>query len=255
MPAFEINPEDLPPEIQGILQGILRKTMDTGLGHDCTEDEVHPTPRQLALQPGDYVAVTQDKAEARASAGPDGVSAFMIGQVLDAEQHQGEYPDYDVRLMKSFILVEYFGPGETDPGNHGWFPRAKVVPTTKEKFNEMLRWCRDGLPDGGPPAWQIIDYNQHLDELAQANPDALSRALRCPECDSVGVLITITHTHYKRFAMGHRDPEKAANGYPWKGETLYACAPYGEGQDATETLECHSCGFKATLPSDIEMYG
>jgi hypothetical protein len=241
----EFDPEGIPPEIREILRGILSKQIDSGLAHDPMDHDVMPSKEQLGLGPGDLVAITHTERE------QGGVEeSFTIAEIVSPEEHAEAYPDWEDRLLNSFVLTKWFMRG-SPTGGLGWFPRSKLVKFSKEHWEIMLGWITGVAPfdvKSGPPDWLIVRYNESLLGLAEANPGHMPVPILCPECDSPAVIISVTHHSTEEFCMGTPEP-----GMEWN--ELHVVTPYLKSHQCTSRMVCKACGHDQVLPDDVELYG
>lgn len=242
--SFEFGGE-LPEELKALLQGITRKAMDSGLAHDHAADEVMPSKEQLGLVPGDYVAITHSEQPSD--------SEFMIAEVINPELHAEEFPDWEDRLLASYLFVKWYSRGNLE-GLLGWVPRAKLVLCSESQFQTMTSWIKgeETLGDN-PPDWLVVLYNNALAGLADANPEGMPYPVKCPDCGGFGVLVKLTKTATEHYAMGTghevRDEE-------WKKENhWHVVTPYHKDYKTVADLLCKECGYETRLPDELEMFG
>ena len=240
-------PEELKAIIANLVGGISMNT--TGLAHDRTEDEVHPAEEQLNYGPGDYVAVTQDR-----QVGESIGHAFEIGVVVDPAEHATTFPDWEDRLFKSYLLLNYYASNETDGDLYGWFPRTQLVKFPKDQWEQLLEMVKSGEAGNfAQPPWMTVRYHEVLAQLAQKNPDLMPPVVRCPVCDGYGVVFTVTKTMKESYAMGY-NPAESDGTYPWNNSLFKVCDVAGKYTTKT-TWVCNSCGEEDTLPEEIGLYG
>jgi len=247
---FEMGGDgELPEELMKLLQGLASQAMSTGLAHDPHDDEVRPSEEQLSLVPGDYVAIThsEDKAD----------SEFIIALVADPELHAETYPDWEDRLLRSYLLLTWYSRNN-QTGKVGWVPRSKLVKATKEQWETMMGWITtgNGPSDSASPDWLISLYNHSLYGLWKANQDGMPQPIVCPECASPAVLVKLVKTETLHYCMGTK-PEEAEK--PWhtdgEGMEFFVVSPYHKDYTTTSSYRCIDCGHEGDLPDEIEMYG
>lgn len=233
--------EDLPPELVQLLQGLTRRTFDSGMAHDPA-DKFMPSEAQKAIVPGDRCAVTSSREE----------DEFTIALVLDPEEHAETFPDWEERVkFQSYILANVFTPTELG-GTLGWLPRTRLVPLESEaQWDQMLRWAR-GIEEtkGPPPEWLTRLYNKTLYGMALANPEHMALPVKCPECDSVSVVITVVHHHRNSYCMGNK-PGEHEQGV--RADALYVVTPYRENHTTVAELDCIDCKYHEQLPEEQEL--
>jgi len=242
--SFAFGGDDMPDGLEALLRGLARKAMDTGLAHDPTEDKIMPSKEQLNIAPGDCVAVMH------MDHGVD--EEFCIAEVLYPEQHAETYPDWEDRLLKSFVLTRWY-TGHNLHGKVGWIPRARLILVDRDHFDEMYQWLTDGHDiTGVPPTWLVIRYAEAMVGHAEANHQ-LPNPIRCPECESPAVIVTIHKSMDEKYTMGIK---KEGQGKEWGEETpFHVMVPYTKDYAVHADIECKACGYEARLPDEIEMFG
>lgn len=243
---FSFGEGEMPEELEQLLHSLVRKTLDTGVAHDPHDDEIRPSSLQLAIGPGDLVAITHSTEPADAE--------FMIAQVLTPEEHADTFPDWEDRLLKSFLLVKWFSKNNKG-GSLGWVARAKLVQVDQPEYEEMMNWIQSDMVslDEGPPPWLVARYNESLAAMAKVNPDHIAEPIRCPKCGSYAVLITLVHEQIRTMAMGLK-PDDHGKGVH-EVESLYVVAPYGKSQNFTTKLRCYDCNLDDVLPDELGLFG
>lgn len=250
MEGFEINPEDLPEELQRLLREVMQKSMlDTGLAHDEVAENVVPSTQQQHLEPGDYVAMTR---------GDENVldSELVIGQIVDPSRYADEFPDWEQRLTANYpmthLLARWYARGSVGL-NLGWFPRAKLVKFEKEHWDELKEWI-DGESDPPKiaPSFVVTTYNNALEGLWEANKDKSPKPIRCENCDHPGVVVKIVHHREDYAAFGMAPNDEAGTSY--NPERLHKLTPYGSTGYCKSWELCHNCGHERLQPDEIGLY-
>lgn len=146
---------------------------DFALTGETTDHSVKPIPRQFALQPGDYAAaMTSESIVDR---------ELSIMQLVDAEEHKDKFPDYDHRLMRSYVLADW--KGAHDPNKSlGWFARSRLIPLTSDEYVEMDAAIENKSILNDAPDWFIERFREITDELAQGQPDLVFTRATCGRC-------------------------------------------------------------------------
>jgi len=244
------GPEDMPEELKNILNNLLTGVSlnQTGLAHDEHEDEIHPAEEQLNYGPGDLVAVSQGPDQQRIG------RTLEMGVIVDPAEHAETYPDWEDRLMKSYMLLNYYTVGEDDGNLYGWFPRSTLIKFEKEHWDQMLVWLKSGnVNNEAPPSWMICRHHEVMNGLAEKNPDKRFPLVSCPTCDGLGVVITMTRTEKDAMVFGYDPNEEGSNVYPWK-PGLYKVAQISHEEDIVGHWKCHRCGAEGELDEETGLW-
>lgn len=140
-----------------------------------TDELVKPVSRQFNLKPGDYaVAMTSDSIVDK---------ELAIMQLVEAEDYKGVYPDFEERLMKSYVLGNW--KGAMDPQTTlGWFARCRLLPISPEQYEELDKGIEAGEVLNKFPEWFLEEFQKLQDELAKEQPDSIYVAATCGKCGS-----------------------------------------------------------------------
>ena len=156
------------------------------------ENTIMPISAQLNFGPGDAAIL--------ASANTPLERDFVVAKCLDPEEHAETYPDWEERLLNSFVLCELFSMN--DPEFHlGWVSRLKVLPIPKYRYKECRRWVKNGFPEDMPD-WATQHYLKFTDALAENAPATVPRSTECPNCKSHEIEIIVTRRIEYRGRVG-----------------------------------------------------
>jgi hypothetical protein len=146
------------------------------------EDEVMPLESQLGLGPGDVAVV--------AHAATPLENDLTIVKVVDPEQHEGEFPDWQDRvLVKSYLLCEAFSHADPEP-HLGWYSRLKLLPITRYRYYQARRWQKTGFPDEFP-TWVVKAHDDYQDQLAEMVPSLVPKPVSCDSCGKRDVFLKV----------------------------------------------------------------
>jgi len=178
--------EGLPPNLA--LGIVLEKSNAVG---DQDAENLHPTPRQYALGPGDW-AIT-------AGSNTDLDQNLQLVHLVDPADHAEEFPDWEDRVMgvdrPAHVLGYWYDKlrGEEPIEGLGWFPRVKLIPITEEQQQLFWEWTHEGDFPDTMPEWMEELFRTHTDELAKASPGEVPRFVRCGECGGGKVILQLRH--------------------------------------------------------------
>jgi hypothetical protein len=88
-----------------------------------------PTPAQYALEPGDTAFVLGSRSEVD--------NDLIITQVLMPDELADEFPDWEERFQKGYMLCRWYAYGDKE-GDSGWFARSSLVPLPPVDFATVL---------------------------------------------------------------------------------------------------------------------
>jgi len=149
---------------------------------ESVENEIMPLDEQLNFTTGDVAIL------AAANTGLE--QDFAVVRAVDAEQHAETWPDWEERLLKSFVLCEIFS--RSDPEiSLGWVNRIKLLPIKQYRYKELKSWRKKGFPDD-PPEWIMKYYRKYTDALSERAPNVVPRAVTCPHCGKRNVELVVT---------------------------------------------------------------
>lgn len=212
---------------------------DSGMAHDPAEDFM-PSAIQGAIEPGDFVGVTSSKDS----------DEFTVAEVLNPEDHAETFPDWKERVeINSYVCVKAYKESEPN-GFLGWLPRTRLIKVTKDQFDTMIGWVRGAEKEPNPPIWLTKLYNETLAAMAEANPEDMATPIRCPDCGSVAVTVTIHHDHKNTYCMGNKPGEADQN---VEAKALYVVSPYRENHNTESFLDCLDCFYHLELPDEQEL--
>lgn len=241
-------PEDMPEEVRQVLRNIMDSMGEGGpqIGivaasvgpksdsHDFVAEQVMPSEAQLALKPGDFVTVmgSQDDPVSNSEHG-------ILGEVLDPAEYASTFPDWEDRILNSYMLLNWRETGMETP-ELGWFARARLilVPTGHEKdFEEYF--LDTGLEGGFPPGWLVEMYVEMVKGISKSNKNFLPPMMHCPKCDSQRV-----YMHTKRSKEQITFVGQITDDWENKADLatgVYAVSSFADRETTSAELHCTSC--------------
>lgn len=145
------------------------------------ENEIMPLPEQLAFGIGDCGML--------AGANTPLERDFAMVQGLNPEECAETYPDWEERLLKSYVLVTKFS--KQDPElSMAWVSRVKVLPISAEHYAEALTWLEESWPDEAPD-WTEEYHQRYTDALALRAPEVVPHRASCPYCQSRHITLEV----------------------------------------------------------------
>lgn len=242
---FSGDENDLPDGLAEVLRNLTSKVMfDSGFAHDHVADGAMPSEEQRGIGPGDLCAITHTEG------GNPSEREFMIAEVLNPESYAEEFPDWETRLLNSYVLTRWYVRGNLPNGELGWLARAKLVVFSREHFDIMMTWIRGEDHGALPPLWLLERYNESLAGLAEANRESMPMPIRCPNCKSYAVMVKVTHISTDTYCMGTPYEKKDE---PWTD--LHAVSPYTKQHEITTVIDCLKCSHHEQLPDEVGLYG
>jgi hypothetical protein len=150
-------------------------------GAESVENEIMPLESQLTLTPGVHCMVAASNTPLERD--------FVMATMVDAEQHSGDFPDWEERMLNSYVLCEYWS--RDDPDTHlGWFSRLKLVPITEEHYQDADSWRPDDWPHEMPD-WATDYLRIYTDQLSDRAPERVPHVVSCPNCGERDVQIKV----------------------------------------------------------------
>jgi hypothetical protein len=205
---------------------------------ETVENEIMPLDSQLNLKPGDAALL--------AAANTPLERDFGIVQVIDPEKHAEEFPDWEERLLNSYLLCRHFSKDDPEITT-GWFSRLKLLPIKNYRWREARTWLKKGFPDE-PPGWCGDVYRHHTDQLALQAPTVVPRLTECPHCHGRKVHLHVERTMvYDSLSGVVKDPD---------GSDKYVNVTEPEESSShVAKLICQDCGSEATMTDDEWLIG
>ena len=146
-------------------------------------DNLRPTSQQYAMGPGDLAIMAGSHSQI------DGDLTLL--KILDPEEYKDRFPDYENRLVNSYVLCEWIEVSDGSRRNLGWFSRVKLIKITEEQYQTVLDWFENEIPNE-MPTWLQERFMEYTTELNAISPDAVPKMITCGNCQSPKVLIQIT---------------------------------------------------------------
>lgn len=196
---------------------------------EAVEDEVQPIDAQYRFGPGDAAILAQANTPLEHD--------FVVVKCLDASKYSETYPDWEERLMNSFVLCEVFT--RSDPNiSYGWISRLKLMPVSNYRYRQMRKWLKEGFPPD-LPEWVHEYHNKYTDELAKQAPHVVPRTMTCPNCNGLNVNLVVTRTltySAKAGSLLHDDVDK-----------IVPISDVDEESEHVAKLRCQDCNSLADL--------
>jgi hypothetical protein len=216
------------------IAAIMLRGMDV-VGPNRTYDEdTRPTTQQYAVQVGERVIL--------AKTGSKMDQDIVFGVVLDPEEHKEDYPDFQDRLLRSYMLVRWRSTLDSR-GDNGWFARARLIPITDDdNWDEVEKWfLTETFPERFPD-WLNELYTSLTESLSEVNAN-IPKLVRCPGCDSMNVNLKAVHTAYIVGRAGKVTKDDGTESYTIFGEPE-------QSMNTEHRLICDDCGAFATLTEE-----
>jgi len=216
------------PEHNPMLAMLLESNSFVGMAPDV-ENEIMPIDAQLNFGPGDVAML--------AGANTPLESDFAIVQAIDPEQKAETYPDWEERLLNSYVLCSKFSKNDPEV-SIGWFSRVKILPISHQHYEEALGWLVNGFPDE-VPSWCETYHHRYVDQLAQHAPEIVPRGVVCPYCESRDVALIVQR---------RLEYTSKAGTVLHDGKNLFV--PINQVEESsthTATLRCKNCKAYADL--------
>jgi len=168
------------PDPHPLMMMLLENNSFVGMSQTM-EDEIMPLEDQLEFGPGDAALV--------ATANTPLEEDFVIVRCLDPERHAETFPDWEERLLQSYVLCEFFSGADPEI-TIGWFSRLKLLRISNYRYRETRRWLKDGFPDEIPD-WCAEVFGVYTAQLSQRAPTRVPRPVVCQNCGGAKVQLRI----------------------------------------------------------------
>lgn len=199
---------------------------------ESVEDTIMPLDEQLNFGPGDAAIL--------ASANTGLEQDFAVVRGVDPEQHAETWPDWEERLLKSFVLCEIFSRSDPDI-SLGWINRVKLLPIKAYRYKDLRRWRKNGFPDD-MPEWIMACYRKYTDALSERAPNVVPRAVTCPKCGKRNVELVVTRRLEYRGRAGLMQRGEGERNVPITDPELTSTH--------VAILRCQDCKATADLTDD-----
>lgn len=200
------------------------------LGQTQDIDDYKPLSNQYAIKVGDHVIA------AGTSAGID--NTFTIGIVLDPEEYKTKFPDWEERLMKSYLLVQWHARDDAI-GDIGWFSRVKLIPVDEDHYLEILGYMENQNWPETYPEWLLETYEGYTDALHEQQPLHIPKRAYCKLCGSRD-----TEIHASRRVV----VAVKAGEVEFKGEPRYVgISPVQHDCYYDAHIHCNSCNGRGEM--------
>ena len=193
------------------------------------ESKILPIPEQSALVPGDRALLGTSSAPVE--------SDFGLVEVLDASQYAETYPDWEERVLLSYVLCRHFS-SEDPEFTLGWWHRVKLMPVAVVYYNEALEWMKTGFPEN-PPEWVNDSWTNYAGKLSVLMPDRVPAPLFCPQCESSHINLDVRWVITKSARAGKVTTDDKEN--------YIQVSDCDQQVVSSAQLNCESCGAYAVL--------
>lgn len=201
------------------------------------DQNIAPLPEQLEAKPGDYGMIAFGASTIEHD--------LMVAQILDPEEHKETFPDYEDRLWKGYVLCRWNSLGDAD-GDIGWFSRVKFVALTKEQYEEVFGWFKEGKAPEAVPDWMDGIYTEYTMAIHDQAPDRVPTVIKCDSCGSASkneLHIRVLQKYSGRAGLIERD------GKP----TYYLISEEDRKEETAAHLHCQNCGHRKQI--DVKHLG
>lgn len=159
---------------------------------------------------------------------------LTVLEVVDPENFAGNYPNWEERLMKSYLLCRW--QSESDPeGGFGWFSRVKLIEVTDEHHAEVLSWIEKQERPDNAPDWLVETYDNYTRSLSEIAPTKVPKLAHCGVCESAKVVVVVKHIATFSSPAGEIQSENGTTAFVPIGEMSHDCESSGH-------LHCTECG-------------
>lgn len=235
--------EELPEPIKELLKSIIGNTLHSESAHDSDADVINPAVEQYNLGPNDLCVIAEGDVEAADE------QMFDLVELLDPAEFAGEFPDWEERVMNSYVLGNWYGE-ENEEGQLGWFPRVKLMKIDQDQWIKFWQHNFGGVRLDIPSGWITQRFSELVIGLADANPDLdFPRPIQCMECGGLTVFIELRTTRMVRSQAGafHGQTDKDPN-------HLYGISNVNDDRDAVWHLWCCSCDYRMEIPESVRIF-
>ena len=196
------------------------------------ENQIMPLDEQLSFGPGDTAILAGSNIPLEQD--------FSVVRGMDPEEHAETFPDWEDRLLNSYVLCEHFSRADPDI-SLGWFSRLKLMPIPAERYEEAVMWLQIGFPNKMPD-WADEVYHKYTAQLSERAPDVVPLQVTCPNCHEHSVELLVVRRIEYRMKAGQVQHE---------GETKYVpLHPPDEEGSHSARLHCTKCDSTAELDDD-----
>lgn len=202
------------------------------IGDAEVHDDVRPTESQCAIKPGDKALFAQHHSEID--------DAFTLLEVLDASEYAVPFPDWETRLMGSYVLCFWLSDDD-QTGDIGWFHRTMLIQITDEQHAEVRGWIENKKFPEIRPDWIVETYESFTRSVSRQDPNRIPDVAECEKCKSTDMFVVIKHKTMVWAMAGHFDSLDDRN-------DVYV--PMSEGQHECETVSsvlCRTCQHEKVL--------
>lgn len=239
-PDLDRFPDEMPLIPQMAMQ---LKSMDYA-PVESVASNIGPLRDQLMLNPGDWAIPLM----MRSTMDDD----LAICQLVDLSEHMLEYPDWETRVKKDWVLVRWasYQDHEREPDlswHLGWFERGRLIPCPEENRVEEIKQAiiASGSDYNGsiePPEWTTVLFAKQLSKIREKRPDAVRDPATCGKCQSEEVQLHGSRTTKMSAPAGYVERD---------GKRVIANAAHPQFHQEIEAhLHCRDCGARQDLDPD-----
>lgn len=196
-------------------------------------DDIHPYDAQFDLCSGDkavIVGLDNDREE-----------SLTVLELLDAEEHSSEFPDWEDRIMRKYVLGNWKSVSDR-VGDIGWFHLSQLIPMSEDQYQEISALLNGDPEEFHTPEWIIGLYDSYTDSMNKMRPDIVPKMSHCKVCGSPKVLMLVNLEIRVQQPAGELLVD---------GQQIYT--PMGTGDiEKAATCELHCTECHATKQLDIE---
>lgn len=194
-------------------------------------DSVEMSEELYDIQPGDKGNIVYTPVSTQ-------VKDWVMGEVLPAESLAAEFPDWESRARKGYLLVRWFSI--YDPiGGVAWFHRLRFTKMDDDEYTALVSMRNEGV---WPPKrehigeWVDIVHQRGVDRLNRYHPDMPQR-LTCGECGSRELEVAFT-----KISSGISE-EIYLTQEDGQEHFVFNLGPDGPTNHHTCTIRCKECGW------------
>jgi hypothetical protein len=199
-------------------------------------DDLRPTSTQYSMGPGDFAILPGTAAEIDQS--------VTLVELLDPAQHADEFPDWEDRLLNSYVCVK-FTDEENPEGYTGWVSRVKLIQLDTDQYGQVMKWMtKDEVRPDTIPDWLDAIYNEYQNEVARSSGGAIPEMVACGNCGQNNVVLRFIHTTELITDVGKLVGDD--NIYLAQEDHKHSSC------SSSATLVCSTCNWTADLNLDQE---
>lgn len=236
--------DEPPEEVKEILRKLISgQLLGQNTRHEVTADLVNPNQEQYDLGPGDHCLVILGQNEEPRAVDD---TTYTLVKVLDPEQYADEFPDWETRLMNSYVLGMWYGAGN-DLGELGWYGRVNLMKIEPWQWDAVEAHNTDKKGLEMPCQWLIRRYGETIDGLRLSNPNLeMPSPIYCGTCSRPTVMLKMRQVTEVMGIAGFYPTSLQGK----KNSDFYMLSENELKDEGTAALHCISCDAKAWLDLD-----